>query len=446
MAESIVLPKLGNTVESAIILEWLVAVGERVAPGDALCEVETDKASMEIESSAGGVLLAQLAQAGDDVPVLSPIAVVGQAGESISAFTDKDSRSLLRHEAPTAVEKDHPDENATISSSAKRRPEAPETRLARPDIAISPRALNLARRKGVDYAALTGSGPGGRIIERDIEAALREQVKLTPVARAMLSSGDYELPSVDAMPARVTKDNLVPARAATGVTEIPLKGIRKTIAKRMLASLRDSAQLTLNAWAEARALQDLRRRLKTSDERLGLNDVNINDLLLFALARTLNDFPALNALFENDIVYQHEAAHLALAVDTERGLLVPVIRHADSMSLRQLAAEAKRLAEACRAGKVQPDELSGGTFTVSNLGALGIEHFTPVLNPPQVAILGVGGISPKPIQAGPDVEFAPHIALSLTINHQVVDGAPAARFLQALAANIRDIDLLAMGI
>ena len=440
MAEGIVLPKLGNTVESAVILEWLVAVGDRVAPGDALCEVETDKASLEIESSAGGVLLAQLAQVGDDVPVLSPIAVVGQAGESISAFTGDDAALPAQPAAAALDQERHVNEQTT--SSPARTPRG----LGEADITISPRALNLARRKGVDYADLTGSGPGGRIIERDIEAALRERVKLTPLAQAMLSSGDYALPDAEATPSRVTKAHLVPARAATGVTEIPLKGIRKTIAKRMLASLQSSAQLTLNAWADARALQDFRRRLKTSDERLGLKHVTINDLLLFAVARALTAFPALNALFENDIIYQHESVHLALAVDTERGLLVPVIRNADSLNLRQLAAEARRLAEACRAGAVQPDELSGGTFTVSNLGALGIEHFTPVLNPPQVAILGVGGISLKPVPAGDGVEFAPHIALSLTINHQVIDGAPAARFLQGLAANLRDIDLLALGI
>lgn len=312
------------------------------------------------------------------------------------------------------------------------------------DVAISPRALNLARRKGVDYEALRGSGPDGRIIERDIEAALGERVKVTPVAQAMLDSGEFKLAEERRASPRVRKADLVPADTAPAVKAIPLKGIRKTIAARMLESLQTTAQLTLNASADARALQALRKRLKESDESLGLREVTINDLLLFASARTLPAFPALNALFEDDIITQHTAVHLATAVDTDRGLLVPVIRNAETLTLKQLSAEAKRLAEACRAGRAKPAELSGGSFTVSNLGALGIESFTPVLNPPQVAILGIGSINLKPVQAGDNVEFIPHIGLSLTINHQIVDGAPAARFLQQLAVNLKEIDLLAM--
>ncbi len=431
MAEAIILPKLGNTVESAIILAWHVAVGDRVAPGDLLCEIETDKATLEIESTASGILLAQLCQEGDEVPVMSDIAVVGQAGESVAEFTPiprPQSRHLYGGH-PTRGEGSHDEPEAAGAKSTR----------------ISPRALNLARRKGIDYETLSGSGPEGRIIERDIEAALRERVKVTPVAQAMLDSGEFKLPAEAPKDGRVTKADLMPATAAEpGVTRIPLRGVRKTIAKRMLESMQTTAQLTLNASADARALLALRRRLKESDASLGLRDVNINDLLLFAVARTLPAFPALNALFEDDIITQHEAAHLAMAVDTERGLLVPVIRNADALTLKQLSAEAKRLAEVCRAGRAKPDALTGGSFTVSNLGALGIEQFTPVLNPPQVAILGIGSINLKPMQMGEDVEFIPHIGLSLTINHQVVDGAPAARFLQRLCANLSQIDLLAI--
>lgn len=427
MAEAIILPKLGNTVESAIILAWHVAVGDRVAPGDLLCEIETDKATLEIESTAAGLLLAQLCQAGDEALVMSNIAVVGEPGESVAEFLPENAAS------------------APESDSQPSHIPAPQATPApnRGSPAISPRALNLARRKGVDYETLSGSGPGERIIERDIEAALRERVKVTPVAQAMLDSGEFKLGEKGSDDGRVTKADLVPAvPAEPGLTRIPLRGIRKTIAKRMLESLRTTAQLTLNASADARALQTLRRRLKESDASLGLREVNINDLLLFAIARTLPAFPALNALFEDDVITQYEAVHLAMAVDTERGLLVPVIPKADSLSLKQLSAEAKRLAEACRAGKAKPDELTGGSFTVSNLGALGIEQFTPVLNPPQVAILGIGSINLKPMQMSEGVEFIPHIGLSLTINHQVVDGAPAARFLQRLSVNLAQIDLL----
>lgn len=428
MAEAVILPKLGNTVESAIILAWHVAVGDEVEVGELLCEIETDKATLEIESSAAGVLLAQLCQPGDEAPVMSNIAVIGQAGESIAEFMPS---------AATAPDKTTDSSKDLFANGGQR---GSQPTRAKP--AISPRALNLARRKGVDYESLSGSGPGGRIIERDIEAALRERVKVTPVAQAMLDSGEYKLADEPPEAGRVTKADLMPAGKSAGVREIPLKGLRKTIAKRMLESLQTTAQLTLNASADARALQRLRQRMKDGDDAFGLRDVSINDLLLFAVARTLPAFPAFNALFEDDIIYQYEAAHLAMAVDTERGLLAPVIRDAERLALKQLSAEAKRLAEACRAGKATPDELSGGTFTVSNMGALGIESFTPVLNPPQVAILGAGGINLKPMQAEGGVEFIPHIGLSLTINHQVVDGAEAARFLQKLSANLAQIDLL----
>ncbi len=429
MVEAIVMPKLGNTVESVIILAWHAAVGEPIAAGDLLCEIETDKATLEVESTATGVLLAQLYQEGDEVPVLENIAVVGEAGESFAEFLPTPTKP----EPSVTEEPRRADQPPDIA--AERRP-------AKQKSFISPRARELAERKGIDYSRLPGSGPDGRIIERDIEAAIRERVKVTPVAQAMLSSGDFKLADEHPTTKRVGKADLVPAGDDNQVKEIPLKGARKIIAERMLESLQTTAQLTLNASADARALQAFRHRLKDSDEHFGLRDVNINDLLMFAVARTLPAFPELNALFQDDTIYQHSAVQLAMAVDTERGLLVPVIRNADSLSLKQLAAEVHRLAEACRAGAVLPDELNGGSFTVSNLGALGIESFTPVLNPPQVAILGIGSINLKPVQVDDEILFLPHIALSLTINHQVVDGAPAARFLAQLGKNLAQIDLL----
>ena len=261
----------------------------------------------------------------------------------------------------------------------------------------------------------------------------------------MLERGHYRV--AQAQPAgRIGKQDLAPAASEDEIQRIPLHGIRKTIARRMLDSSQKTAQLTLNASADARALLALRGRLKTSDESLGLRGITVNDMLLFAVARALPDFPALNARLEDDVIAQYSAAHLSLAVDTERGLLAPVIRRAQALSLKQLAEEARRLSESCRDGRVQPQELSGGTFTVSNLGVYGIESFTPLLNPPQVAILGVGSISLKPVEAGGDIEFIPHIGLSLTIDHRAVDGAPAARFLQRLSQHLAQIDLLALAV
>jgi pyruvate dehydrogenase E2 component (dihydrolipoamide acetyltransferase) len=226
------------------------------------------------------------------------------------------------------------------------------------------------------------------------------------------------------------------------VQTIPLKGVRKVIAERMLSSLQTTAQLTLNASADARAVLAYRQRLKNSPEALDLRQVTIDDLILFAVSRALPEYPELNALFTEDTISQYKNVHLGFAVDTPRGLMAPVIWNANALSLKGISQETKRLSSACREGNVSPDELNGGTFTVTNLGSLGIESFTPILNPPQVGILGVGNVNLKPIEIEGNVKFIPHIGLSLTINHQVVDGAPAARFLQVLSQRLAEIDLL----
>jgi pyruvate dehydrogenase E2 component (dihydrolipoamide acetyltransferase) len=210
----------------------------------------------------------------------------------------------------------------------------------------------------------------------------------------------------------------------------------------MLESLQTTAQLTLNASADARAILAYRKRLKASAEELGLQNVTINDLVLFAVSRMLPQHPSLNARFADNEIAQYKNVHLGVAVDTPRGLVVPVVRRANTLSLKQIAQEAKRLATACLDGTAKPDEITGGTFTVTNLGAFGVESFTPVLNPPEVGILGVGNINLKPVEVNGDVEFVPHIGLSLTINHQVVDGAPAARFLKGLSQSLADLELL----
>ncbi|MFN3981504.1 MAG: dihydrolipoamide acetyltransferase family protein, partial [Caldilinea sp.] len=303
------------------------------------------------------------------------------------------------------------------------------------------------------------------------QAAIAAQPKLTPVAKAMVAEGGFAVPAQGSGPGgRVTSKDLVKEEARqsreiapVAISQspisqspvsnlqsleaeiIPVKGVRKVIAERMLQSLQTTAQLTLHASADARALQALRKRIKESPEAMGVRGVTINDLVLFAVARTLLAFPGLNALFTGAEIHQYRTVHLGIAVDTPRGLMVPVVRNAEMLSLRQLSAEAKRLATACLESKITPDELTGGTFTVTNLGAFGVESFTPVLNPPQVAILGVCNIQPKPTEVGDKVKFVPHIGLSLTINHQVVDGAPAARFLQALGQAIATIDLLLVG-
>jgi pyruvate dehydrogenase E2 component (dihydrolipoamide acetyltransferase) len=310
---------------------------------------------------------------------------------------------------------------------------------------------------------VSGTGPGGRIIERDVKAALETRPALTLAAKAAggtipdAGSGiGGRVTSADIASANTTPYSPLPAPHSLlysegAITETPIKGIRKIISDRMFKSLAESAQFTLNASAQAVKLEEIRSRMKAAEGlcgELGLGKITVNDLVLFAVSRLLPRFPFMNAHKTGDTIKTFERVHLGHAVDTPRGLMVPVIRSANLLSLSQISAEAKRLAAACQNGSAKPDELAGSTFTVTNLGSLGITNFTPVLNAPEVAILGVCNIEMKPV-AVPSAEadncgfrFEPHIGFSLTINHQVIDGAPAARFLKALCEAVANIDLL----
>jgi pyruvate dehydrogenase E2 component (dihydrolipoamide acetyltransferase) len=224
-------------------------------------------------------------------------------------------------------------------------------------------------------------------------------------------------------------------------TDTPIKGIRRVIADQMMLSHAGTAAFTLNASAPAVNLQSLRARFKASAPELGLNRITVNDLVLFAASRVLPLYPYMNAHKLEGMVRSFKHVHLGVAVSTARGLMVPALRNAETLSLLQISAKAKELAEACRTGAVAPDDLHGSTLTVTNLGNTGIESFTPVINVPEVAVLGVCGIQPKPVETAEDYEILPHLGFSLTIDHAVVDGAPAAEFLKALCGAIRDIDL-----
>lgn len=463
MATAVVMPKQGQSVESCIIVEWKHKPGESVAEGDILCDVETDKAVLEVPSPVAGTVLALFFAAGDDVPVLTPIAAIGEIGEDVSDLRPNNASTPA---APPAISQSpQPSQSAPTQAST---PILSQSATADGHVGISPRARNLAERRQVETAGLQGSGPGGRIIERDVQAALVNQPKVSPVAKAMVASGDFAMPDQGSGPGGriMSRDLATPTPPPIGINRgnergegsaeplatpsfdageselIPIRGVRKVIADRMLHSLQSTAQLTLHSSADARRLLALRKRFKASDEAFGLQGVTLNDLILFAVARTLPHFPLLNATMSESSITQYHNVHLGFAVDTPRGLLVPVIRQADQLSLYALAQEGKRLVNAIQAGTILPDEMSGGTFTVSNLGNLGIEQFTPILNVPQVAILGVGSVNLKAVEVDEEVEFIPHVSLSLTINHQVVDGAPAARFLQALASGLKDLDLL----
>ena len=435
MAYTLIMPRQGNTVESCIIVRWKAAEGAAVQADQTVCEVETDKASFDVPAGASGLLLKILHPEGDDVPVLQPIAVIGQAGEDWKAALG----ATAANSVPTAA--------SSVPTEASSVPAA----------AASPRARKLAAAEGIQASGLAGTGPGGRVLERDVASALAQRPALTAAAKAAVLAGA-------AMPARGTalggraglsdlemhselaQVSTAMSREYPGrITETPLKGVRKIISERMRGSLNSTAQLTFNSSTNAKRILALRARFKASESALGLNGVTIGDLIMFAASRVLPGFPNANATLENGSLRVFERVHLALAVDTPRGLMVPVIRNADLLSLREISAETKRLAAACQSGSLSPDELAGGTFTVSNLGAFGIESFTPVLNAPQVAILGVDAIVPR-AAAGPNgtVVLEQRLGLSITVDHQIIDGAPAARLLKAFADAIADIDLLLM--
>jgi len=433
MATPVIMPKQGQSVESCIIVGWKKRVGDVVKAGDILCEVETDKATFEVESPAAGTLLAIFHEQGADVPVLMPIAAIGSPGENVDALRGGAVPAAAAAAAPAPVAT-APAAPAAVTAAA------PQTSNGK--IKASPRAKAAAAARGVSLAGLRGSGPGGRIIERDVVAAAASAPSPVRPASAVIAQAPVAL-------------------APGQVREVKVTGIRKLISERMLASLQTTAQLTMHTAADARALQSLRKKFKESPESMGLREVTINDMVLFAVSRTLTQYPDVNALLAGDTLHQYSDVHLGFAVDTPRGLMVPVIRNAHARSLRDIAHEAARLAKGCREGGVTPAEMAGGTFTVTNLGMFGVHGFTPVLNVPQVGILGVGAIVPGPVQDADGaksaeygstrststpyvggVTFVPQIALSLTINHQVVDGAPGARFLQALAADISRFDLL----
>lgn len=480
MAHVLIMPRQGNTVESCIIVEWKKKEGDTVDSETVVCEVETDKATFEVPAGASGTVLKVLHTEGDDVPVLQPIMVVGKPGEkwedSVKAPPQTEAPKEVQTASDPASDAGKPAADTAAASSAAEKTEAAKTASAAPAVpsaapgahlAISPRARAAAFKEAVDVRTLSGSGAEGRIIEADVLRAAAERPPLTAAAKEALRSGGSLPAAGSGIGGRVTLADiqavadgsaaafapasgssagadraLAACSAADEYTDTPIKGIRKVIAERMMNSLATAAQFTLNASAEAVRMQSLRERFKASDPAMGLSKVTVNDLVLFLVSRLLKEFPFLNGVKTNGTIRLYKNVHLGMAVDTPRGLMVPVIRNADRMSLAQISAQAKLLAGECQAGSISPDLLSGSTFTVTNLGNTGIESFTPVINAPEIAILGVCGIQPKPAADGQGgYAILPHLSFSLTIDHAVVDGAPAAKFVKALCAALKDIDI-----
>lgn len=403
MATAVILPKQGQSVESCILGEWRKKPGDMVKAGDVLFSYETDKSAFEEEAKADGTLLAVFFQEGDDVPVLTTVAVIGRAGEDISAFLAQNTQ-VEAAKAPEAEEK-----AATLAPAP----------TAERVLGVSPRARGTAERMKLDAKNAVPTGPSGRVIERDILA----------LAGKRTGGAAGEAPALQPAP-------------QGGYREEKMPPARRIIAKNMYESLQSMAQLTHMTSFDATDLLELRAHCKAVEAVCGTPKITLNDMILYAVSQTLKTHGYMNAHCLGESMRYFEHVHLGVAVDTPRGLLVPTIFNADQMSLVELSAKARALALAAREGNISPDLLKGGTFTVSNLGAYGVEHFTPVINPPQVGILGVNCIVERVRTADGVLKAYPAMGLSLTYDHRAVDGAPASKFLQALAATLAQFSAL----
>ena len=424
MAVGVLMPKAGITVEECVITRWKKKTGDRVKVGDILFAYETDKAAFECESTAEGEILEIFYDEGAEVPVLVNVCAVGEPGEDISFLH------------PQAGEKPAEADNAQNTVAAGDTPAAGE-RPAVPDasggeLKISPRARNLAEKTSVNSLFAKATGPYGRIVEADIRKLASEGAGGTGIG-GRITAADKAVPVQTAA-----------ASPARGLYEdIPFTKIRAAIAEAMSRSLSTAAQLTHHHSFDASNILAFRKGIKEKGAALGLPDITINDIILYTVSRVLPNHPDLNAhLLEGSVLRRFKDAHLGIAVDTPRGLMVPTLFNANRKTLAEISAEAKELSAQAKSGTINPDLLQGATFTVSNLGALGVEMFTPVLNPPQTGILGVCCVTTRWKETAGEYKPYPAMGLSVTYDHRAVDGAPEARFALELAGYLENFSLL----
>lgn len=454
MATPMIMPRQGQSVESCIIAGWHKKKGQRVEVGDLLFSYETDKASFDEEAKVSGVLLEVFFEAGDDVPCLTNVGVIGNEGESTAEFNPH--LSLGQSNKPETS-------NQPTPAISQNRIESEIPAIIHPAhddiIKISPRARNLAAKVGVDFRYANPTGPDGRIIEEDIltlkdagmvfTASAGNEHRKAEVNQSITGTG---------LGGRITTADLQINRSKAGYNvvgstavkesteplyeEVKLPNIRKVIAKTMQYSLSSSAQLTLNNSFDATDILDFRKKLKDSKEQLELENITINDIIVYAVSRTLPGHKELNAHCMEDRIFYFKNVNIGVAVDTERGLMVPTLLNVNHKTLNDISHEIKQLVKECQSGTINPDLLKNGSFTVTNLGTLGIESFTPVINPPQTGILGINTIIQRAKEVDGEYLFYPAMGLSLTFDHRALDGAPAARFLQDLKQYLENFSVL----
>lgn len=405
MATPLPMPKLGLTMEEGTILKWRKDEGEAVEKGEIILDIQTDKVEYEVESPDGGLLLKTLAGEGDVIPCGTDIAVIGEAGEDISGFASAPAKAPAPATEPAAADASTPP-TPPPAPALTPAPVAPAQPAPEGRVFASPAARRVARELGIDYRTLKGSGPGGRIVQADVRAA-----------------------AASGIPAAVTAAASGPA-AVAGST--PLAGMRKIIAERMLSSWSQVPRITMQAEVDLTNLLAVREASRQAWENdLGVK-VSINDLILFYTARAVRRCPAVNVRLTENALEQMQDVNIGVAVAVEQGLMVPVIRGADQKSIDAISRESRALAETARAGALGLDALEGGTFTVSNLGAYGVDHFSAIINHPESAILSVGAARERAVVLNGEVVARTTAYVGINADHRVVDGAPAAEFLSTL--------------
>ncbi len=435
MATEIIMPKAGMDMQEGQILKWMVDVGDKIEEGQVILEIMTDKVSMEVEAEASGVLLKKVYDEGDTVPVITTIGYIGEAGEEIAEAAPA---------APTPTAE--PEQTATVEPSVTVQVTQPKDNGK---VRATPAARALAREKGYDLENIPGTGPLGRVHKQDVEA-YRETAatKASPLAKAIASDKGIDLSGKTGtgIGGKIMRDDVLgmgaPQGAAAAQTDtqptaadvVPLSPMRKIIAKRMTESFFTAPTFTLHTDVDVRQIKAFIAAIKEDVVAATGFKPSLNDMVIFAVARALTACPNINTSLtpEGDAVIYHKEAHIAFAVATDGGLLTPVIRSVNNKGLAAVVADAKDLATRARNGKLLPDELSGSTFTVSNLGMFGITGFNPIINQPNSAILGVSTIKQVPALEDGVLVNKEMMDISVTVDHRVIDGADGAQFLKTL--------------
>jgi pyruvate dehydrogenase E2 component (dihydrolipoyllysine-residue acetyltransferase) len=421
MASPVVMPKMSDTMEEGVVVKWLKHEGERVAPGEPLAEIETDKAVLELEAHDPGVLRKILVQEDHKIPVGQLMAVIASEDEDISPLVGGVTTPSSRPATPMSAASPATSALSPPPTPPEAPSKPPQATISRERIDASPLARRMAAEAGIDIAQVHGTGPGGRVVKRDIEAFLaqhRHQVAPLPTADAASSAAS----TAAAMPTLAADAEPADFEARE------LSMLRKTIARRMAQSKATVPHFYVSAEIDMSQAVALRQSLhEVADER---SKISYNDMILKAVANALRQFPRLNASYHEDTVRLHQRVHIGMAVALDEGLITPVLRDCDRKSLGEIAREARELAERARARRLKPDEYTGGTFSVSNLGMFEVDACSAIINPPEAAILAVGAIKEQPVVINGQLTVGLRMQITLSCDHRVVDGATAAQFLQ----------------